>query len=376
VAVPLLADVEEAGLKSFTGGLAILGLGTALPAHAMSQDEAFELARRITCRTAEQESLVKVLYRRAGVSQRQTVVPHRLALEWLPPEDPPQTEARGPTTAERMMVYGREAPLLAEKAAAAALADAGSMPEEIAHLVTVSCTGFHAPGVDIQLIERLGLRPTVQRTHIGFMGCHGAINGLRVAQALAGSTRRGKLLLCAVELCSLHFQYAWDPELLVGNAVFGDGAAALVGQASDDPSAWRVAATGSCLLPDSSDAMSWAISDHGFVMQLSARVPDLIKLHLRPWLESWLGEQGVRLSEIGAWDVHPGGPRILSAVEAALELKPQATATSRDVLREHGNLSSPTVLFVLQRLREQAARRPCVMLAFGPGLVAEAALVF
>lgn len=357
------------------GGLAILGMGTALPEHTMSQEEAAGLAEQVICRGDEQVKLMKVLYRRAGVRRRYTVVPHRLALDWLPPEDQRDALLVGPTTAERMAVYGREAPHLAERAASAALANSTTAAEEISHLITVSCTGFHAPGIDARLIQQLGLRPSVERTHIGFMGCHGAINGMRTARALASTTPRGKVLLCAVELCSLHFQYAWDPDLLVGNAVFGDGAAALVGTTTLDAPPWRVVATGSCLLPESSDAMSWSISDHGFLMQLSARVPDLIKAHLRPWLESWLAGHGLRLEEIGCWDVHPGGPRILSAVEAALGLEDQATAVSREVLREYGNLSSPTVLFILQRLMERSARRPCVMLAFGPGLVAETALL-
>jgi predicted naringenin-chalcone synthase len=363
-------------LNPFPGGLAILSLGTALPAHSMQQKEAAELARRVTCQTDDQAALVGALFRRAGVSTRYTVVPHRRALEWLPTEqEEASTPVCGPTTAERMAVYRREAPPLAARAAAAALEQAAAESYEIAHLVTVSCTGFHAPGIDIELIQRLALRPNVERTHVSFMGCHGAINGLRVARALAQSAPRNKVLLCAVELCSLHYQYAWHPELLVGNAVFGDGAAALVGAASDDRSAWRLAATGSCVLPDSQDAMSWSISDHGFQMQLSARVPDLISTHLRPWLEVWLAGYGLKISSIGSWAVHPGGPRILSAVEVALGLDEQATALSREVLRDYGNLSSPTVLFVLERMMQIEAPRPCLMLGFGPGLVAEAALV-
>lgn len=349
------------------GGLTILSLGTALPAHVMPQAEAAELARQIAGPSEEQAALLKVLYRRAGVSTRYTVLPHRMAFEWPPPH--------GPTTAERMAVYRREAPPLAVRAANDALARSALSANDVSHLITVSCTGFHAPGVDVELIEQLGMRPTVERTHVGFMGCHGAINALRVGLAITRSDPAARVLLCAVELCSLHFQYDWDPEHLVGNAVFGDGAAALVGIPGDAAAPWRVAATGSCLLPDSRDAMSWSISDHGFQMQLSARVPDLIQAHLRPWLESWLADQGLRLGDIGSWNIHPGGPRILGAVEAALELDGRATAISREVLREYGNLSSPTVLFVLQRLIERSARRPCVMLAFGPGLIAEAALI-
>jgi predicted naringenin-chalcone synthase len=342
----------------------------------MQQKEAAELARRVTCQTEEQAVLVGALFRRAGVSTRYTVVPHRRALEWLPDErndaSPPVC---GPTTAERMAVYRREAPLLAQQAAALALEQAAAPPEEISHLVTVSCTGFHAPGVDIELVQLLGLRPTTERTHVGFMGCHGALNGLRVAAALAQAAPQSKVLLCAVELCSLHYQYAWHPELLVGNAVFGDGAAALVGTAWSNGQPWRLAATGSCVLPESRETMSWSISDHGFQMQLSPLVPDLISRHLGPWLESWLAGLGLCTGAIRSWAVHPGGPRILSAVETALKLDGQATALSREVLRDYGNLSSPTVLFILQRMMQSESPRPCVMLAFGPGLVVEAALV-
>jgi predicted naringenin-chalcone synthase len=120
--------------------------------------------------------------------------------------------------------------------------------------------------------------------------------------------------------------------------------------------------------------MSWTIGDHGFEMELSPRVPDLIRQHLRPWFESWLRRQGLALADIGCWAVHPGGPRILTAVEESLGLGREALGVSREVLAEYGNMSSPTVLFILERLRERQAQRPCVMLGFGPGLMAEAAL--
>ena len=128
-------------------------------------------------------------------------------------------------------------------------------------------------------------------------------------------------------------------------------------------------------LPGEDAAMTWRVGNHGFEMTLSPRVPSLIVRHLRPWLENWLAQSGRRLGDIRSWAVHPGGPRILSSVAEALDLPPSATAVSRDVLAECGNMSSPTVLFVLDRLREQAAPGPIVALAFGPGLVAESALL-
>jgi predicted naringenin-chalcone synthase len=187
-----------------------------------------------------------------------------------------------------------------------------------------------------------------------------------------------------VELCSLHYHYGWNPSKMIANALFADGAAAVVGMAagSGDPrrerapvDAWCVAATGSCLVPDSTDAMTWTIHDHGFEMTLAKQVPGLIAKHLRPWLKTWLGRQGLGLEEIAAWAVHPGGPRILSAVEEGLCLPRAALAASRAVFAECGNMSSPTLLFILDRMQRERAGRPCVMLGFGPGLSAEAALL-
>jgi predicted naringenin-chalcone synthase len=175
-------------------------------------------------------------------------------------------------------------------------------------------------------------------------------------------------------LCSLHFCSYWEPSRFVGNAIFADGAAALVGGRSDAAEEWRVAACGSSLIPDSTDAMSWIIGDYGFEMVLSPRVPELIQNNLRPWLEAWLGQNRLTIQDVASWAIHPGGPRILRAVEDSLKLDRAATAVSRAVLSECGNMSSPTVLFILDRLRRADAPRPCVALGFGPGLVAEATL--
>jgi predicted naringenin-chalcone synthase len=239
--------------------------------------------------------------------------------------------------------------------------------------VTVSCTGFQAPGFDIELIKKLHLAPTIERTHVGFMGCHGALNGLRVARAYADSQPAARILLCAVELCGLHYRYSWTPRSMVSNALFADGAGALVG-AAGDTAGWRAVASGTCVFPDTQYAMTWSIGDHGFEMTLSTHVPGLIAQHLRPWVEQWLAGNGLKLAEIASWAVHPGGPRILSAVEESLGLASEATAVSREVLECCGNISSPTVLFILERLRQRQAPRPCVALGFGPGLTAEAAL--
>jgi predicted naringenin-chalcone synthase len=365
--------------------LAILGLGTALPDAVISQSDAFRVARALAHPTDEQATWLPTMYNGSGVATRHTALGNAVIRDmldgsthtgspYLPTGAP---DDRGPTTAQRMQHYAELAPPLAVEAAAAALRSSGLRGADLTHLVTVSCTGFIAPGIDAALIRALGLSATVQRTHVGYMGCHGAFNGLRVARAFGAEKPDARVLLCAVELCTLHYHYGWDAQKVIANALFADGAAAVVGVsgAAAPPETWRVAATGSCLIPDSETAMTWTIGNHGFEMSLSRAVPRLIAQNLRPWLEDWLHRQGVALNEVGSWAVHPGGPRILDAVEEGLGLPREATNVSRAVLAEHGNMSSPTILFILDRLRAADAPRPCVALGFGPGLMAEALLL-
>ena len=362
---------------------AIYGMGTALPPHTMTQDEAIELAQEVICQNKSQARLLDRLYRMAGVSQRQIAVPFRTALEWIgktTSECPTVAVARpqGATTAERMRLYEQHAPPLATTAASRALSAGKVDASEITHLVTVSCTGFSAPGVDHALIKSLKLSPKVERVNVGFMGCHGAINGLRVAKAIVESVPTAKVLLCAVELCSLHYQMVWDPERMVANALFADGAAAAVlGTAqSAESEMCSVVATGSLLLPESAHMMEWFVGEHGFEMSLSPGVPDLIESRLRPWLEEWLAEKGgLSCDKVNGWAVHPGGPRVIAAVEKSLGLDAAQTAATRHILANCGNMSSPTVLFILDRLHQlNGARSSMVAIAFGPGLTAEVAL--
>jgi predicted naringenin-chalcone synthase len=359
----------------------IEGIGTAVPQHSIKQADAATFAMACCESDAEKRHLVPALYRRSGVKTRHSVIlkastnGEPAQQDFYRPMD--DTLERGPTTARRMQEYACSAAQLAIGASADALSKAGIIPSEITHLVTVSCSGFSAPGFDIALINELGLPASISRTHIGFMGCHGALNGLRVAKAYAEANPAARVLLCAVELCSLHHQYGWNPNRVVSNALFADGAAAVVGRASQEHvnSKWRLAACGSLVLPDTEDLMSWCIGDHGFEMSLSPRVPDTIRETLRPWLEQWLAEQHMSIGEIGSWAIHPGGPRILDACAEAAHLDSEALKPSRSVLANYGNMSSPTVLFILNELRAADGPRPCVMLAFGPGLTIEIALV-
>jgi predicted naringenin-chalcone synthase len=365
--------------------LAILGVGTAVPLTKITQEESAGIARSLCCQTPEQQTWLPLMYDHTGIHTRYLVVGREVVDDvlqgtrysgslFLPSG---REDDRGPTTAQRMRVYAVEAAPLALHAARQALLQSRLESSEISHLVTISCTGMQAPGVDYELIQGLGLAPTVQRTNVGFMGCHGAINGLRVAQAFLEADPKARVLICAVELCMLHYFYGWDPQKVIANALFADGAAAVVGVpdrwAPND--AWRVTATCSCMIPDSRAAMSWTIGDHGFEMTVSKRVPGLIREHLRPWLESWLGQHGLSCEAIGSWAIHPGGPAILDAAAEVLELDDEQLDAPREVFATHGNMSSPTVLFIIEHLRRQRAPLPCVALAFGPGLVAESALI-
>ncbi|HZW05848.1 MAG TPA: type III polyketide synthase [Phycisphaerales bacterium] len=361
-----------------SGAPAIVSLACVSPPHRAGQADSLRFAVEAGGLGAESARFAEVIYRRSGVAQRGSCLltggadeSGRMARAFL------ADGSDGPTTGERMTRYADEAVRLAERAAREALDRAGGAAG-ITHTVTVSCTGFVAPGIDHALIERLGLARTVRRLHVGYMGCHGAVNGLAAARAIVLSEPGARVLLVCVELCSLHFQSGERPDQIVANALFADGAAAAVIAAHGDSPVARVAATGGCVFPDSSGAMAWRIGDHGFEMTLAESVPRLIGEHLRPWLSSWLDVQGTSLREMverGAWAVHPGGPRVLDAVASALGLSEEAMAASRGVLREHGNMSSPTVLFILDRIRRGGAARPTVLLAFGPGLSAEAALV-
>jgi len=361
----------------------IMSVATATPSHKMDQSDALAMAQQICCADERQSRLTRALYSRSGVTSRYTAVPSNIAYRWAPERngDDHFVPAVGPSTEERMALYEEHALPLAIQAASEAVARSGISPSDFTHIVTASCTGFAAPGVDSGLIVALGLPPTTERVHVGYMGCHGAINALRVARGLALSDPQARVLVCAVELCSLHYAFHWDNERMLGNALFADGAGAVVvGAVPPERNGhthrpWRLAATGSYLFPNTADIMTWNIGNHGFSMSISSQLPELIKENLGEWLSSWLAENKLKVGQINSWAIHPGGPRILEAAASAMGLAREQTQVSRDILRECGNMSSATVLFILEALRENECAPPCVMLGFGPGLVAEAALL-
>ena len=362
----------------------IAGFGTALPPYQVPQDVAGAAAVSFCCEQPEQARSVQALYRAAGVESRHSIV--LTQSEGTPSERqgfyPPRSAEVpfGPTTGERMQFFDQAAGPLAVQAANRALERSGVNARDVTHLVTVTCSGFSAPGFDHSLIEQLPLRATVARTQVGFMGCHGALNALRVARSFVAADPTSVVLVCCVELCTLHYQYGWDPEQIVANALFADGAAACIVQSADAARGdsgppLRIVASGSIMLPNSRDAMTWRVGDHGFRMTLSSSVPGLLGTYLSPWLTEWLGGHGHSPSGIRTWAVHPGGPRILKAFSEAMQIDPSHLQESREVLRQFGNMSSPTLLFILDRLQQKKAETPCVAIGFGPGLAAEATLI-
>lgn len=357
----------------------IRGIGTAVPDGRVSQERALELALPLCYESGRKRRLISTLYRRSGVLSRHSVLIEPGTGGIVTQSFYPAaacTGDRGPSTGARMRRYSEQAGTLAVRSARAALASARASPESVTHLITVSCTGFAAPGVDAEIIGDLGLGRGVARTHIGFMGCHGAMNALRMAGAAIGDDPAASVLVTAVELCSLHQQYGWLRERVVSNALFADGAASVVVDADRGAaSPALLAMTGSTIIPESRELMGWRIGDHGFEMCLSARVPDAIRENLGPWLDGWLRSAGIASSDVGAWAVHPGGPSILTATAEALGLEEEAIAPSRSVLSGFGNMSSPTILFILERLIRARAPGPWVALGFGPGLAIEAALI-
>ncbi len=285
------------------------------------------------------------------------------------------TPGHFPSTAVRMQRFEKTAPRIAE-AALDALGLEGER-ERITHLVVASCTGFIAPGIDQLIVKAAGLNPGVERTVVGFMGCYAAVNSLRLAHHFVRSDPAARVLVVNLELCTLHFQETGNIEQLLSMLLFGDGcSAALVtadetGLALNDFRATTIA--------DSGEAITWRIGDQGFDMHLSGEVPGRIQRALKFETERNDGDgllRGTRPEDYGVWAVHAGGRTILDAVETGFGLDGMALHWSRGVLKDFGNMSSATLMFVLQRVLggigtsvDRAARGFGV--AFGPGLAAE-----
>jgi predicted naringenin-chalcone synthase len=243
----------------------------------------------------------------------------------------------------------------------------------ITHLITVTCTGLFAPGLDIELIRELGLDASVQRSSINFMGCNAAVIALRNADAICRSNANACVLVVCTELCTIHFQKRYNDDYLLSNLLFGDGAAAVLVSTQPQemfPHHIRIDKFDSLILHNGYKDMAWQLSETGFIMNLSSYVPDLISSSMAPMLKTINLEAG----KISHWAIHPGGKRILDDFATALGLDINQLSASYDVLKNYGNMSSSTILFVLKQVveKEDGEKGDRVFAAaFGPGLSIE-----
>jgi predicted naringenin-chalcone synthase len=357
-------------------------VGTGYPVHALTVSDRHQIAELYVHGDAKDRSFVQSMFEKTGIQTRPSVLltssegDLRDRQSFFPPLDQCET-GRGPSTGQRMLAYQKYAPELAIMACENAFLHSQVLPEDITHMVTASCTGFVAPGFDLDLINSIPLAQSVRRTHLGFMGCHAGLNCLRVASAFASADPTCRVLVCATELCGLHYQYMAQADQMIANALFSDGAGAAIVTGEMDTieqPQWKFAGEASYVIPGTSELMTWNIDDFGFTMTLSNRIPDVIKREAGPWLRHWLAENGLAVTDIAGWAVHPGGPQILNAFEIAMKLDSSAIEPSRKLLAEKGNMSSASIFFLLKSLRESGECLPCVAVGFGPGLTIEAAL--
>ncbi len=321
-------------------------------AHGLNEKEAHEL---------------RVLYRATGINQRFTTIPDYSGEKREFFNEAVDLEPF-PTTKERNERYRKYALTIAENAARECLV--GHRFKDITHLITISCTGLYAPGLDIELIENLGLDKGVERTAINYMGCYAAFNALKTADYICRAEPNSRVLVVAVEMCTLHFQKENTEDNLLANALFGDGGAAVLVEASVGSKGIELRKFRNALLSRNRDEMAWTIGDHGFNMKLSAYVPDAIKTAINPLLEEL--DEG---NEFDLYAIHPGGRRILTVVEEQLAITKNQNAPAHHVLRNYGNMSSPTILFVLKEIFDALESiddgKSLLGFAFGPGLTLE-----
>lgn len=355
---------------------AILSIGTAVPPHRITQSSVCAWVSDSLGATPAQHRWLQRLYTRSGIETRHSCLPDAAALTSDSRFAPGRPLAETPTTAERMLIYQDVAVRIGVAAAERALdaLQCSDAAARVTHLIVVSCTGFFAPGLDLAIAQRLRLSPSVQRTLVGFMGCAAAFNALRLAGQIVSGQPDARVLVVCVELCTLHLQPGSDRSALTVAALFADGAAAcLVGTARPEGDLLLLNRLHTQVQPDTEDAMTWRIGDHGFVMHLSPDVPRQVDALAPRALAALLEGQPAPTF----WAIHPGGHAIVRRLAELLQLSPAQTAASYAVLRRYGNMSSPTILFVLRELRDQLRASPApvdgVAAAFGPGLVTEMA---
>lgn len=361
----------------------LYGLGTSLPPNAADQPTVqrfmTELARAtLNGRSARATAVIEKLYASSGIDRRHSVLADYAKDD---PRDfaffPPNWALEPfPSTARRMELFERWSVDLAASAARQALAQSKIGAHEVTHVVFTTCTGFFAPGPDVLLIERLGLKDDVERLQIGFMGCYAGFNAMKAAAQIVAFDPAAVVLVLSVELCSLHFQRTPLPDYLVANSLFADGAGAAVfaapgarpGGLGDLIASYGRVAQGSL------GQMSWRLGPTGFEMRLDRLVPATLRADAPAFVARLLERAGLGRGEVLRWALHPGGRRIIEAVAEALRLDSQQTRSAREVLAASGNMSSATIFFVLVNELKRGLDGPVAALGFGPGLTMEGAV--
>ena len=354
----------------------IQSIGTALPEFIATQDSIIDFMVRQFNLDKREERKLRVLYRASGINKRYSVLEdftRNLNGQSFFKEDV------FPSSKPRMALFQKHAVGLASQAAKKAIEDVKIEKNEITHLIAVSCTGMYAPGLDIELIESLGLNTDTQRTSINFMGCYAAFNALKLASNIVASDQNAQVLVVCVELCSIHLQHEREEENLLANAIFGDGSAALIINGKAGKKSLELSSFYSDLALTGKQEMGWFIGDYGFEMRLSAKVPDVIRDGISLLTKRLLDKVDLETSDIDFFAIHPGGKRILEVIEKELKITKEQDAPAREILKSHGNMSSPTVLFVIKYIFDQLTsiddQKHLLSFAFGPGLTLESAVL-
>lgn len=330
--------------------------------------------QRIYAGDVQEQRKMKFLYHRSGIRSRHSVIGDysRPAHDWKFYAQSENLEPF-PSLEQRMAVYNHHAAALSVDAIRHCTEHILTA-QEITHLITVSCTGMSAPGLDLQIVDLMDLPRSIYRTSVNFMGCYAAIHALKIADQICKNDLKARVIIVCTELCTLHFQKEATLDNITSSMLFADGSAAALVTHSDHASpGLELQHFYSEIFSHGKKDMAWELSSTGFLMTLSGYVPELIKEDFKPLIERALQSAGVSQEEITGWCIHPGGKAILGAVEQSLELNNDALNHSRYVLEEFGNMSSPTILFVLKnRMAKSNQRRGKVLAAsFGPGLTME-----
>lgn len=357
--------------------VSILAVSTAVPEHGFLQEEIAEQLIGIFSLEEEKAKNFRQLYQNSSIKTRYSVIPDfkktRKDWDFWGSEFPKKI----PGMAQRNELYKLEAPKLALEAAKKAIIEWGGDPKSLTHIISVSCTGMIAPGIEFDLMRELDLNPSTQRLGINFMGCFGAFKGLSVAHSFAKEDPNHRILVVCTELCSLHFQVEQTTDNMLANSLFADGAAAVIVGGNLKPTEkalWQIRNKKSLGLESTAEKMKWEAGDHGFIMKLSHTVPVLLGRQIGSFVHSLI-DHDFSYTDCD-WAIHPGGKSIIQVIEKALKLEDGLTKASWETLANFGNMSSATFLFVLRNLLDQNSTRKWTLgVGFGPGLSVEGILL-